>query len=148
MTPRLPRLSASLFLVLLATTAIRADDAAEIRRLDDELAVATWTGDAVWFDRNLADDYTLITPTGTIRGKREVISELSTPGLKMDPFDPLEVQVRLYGDTAIVTGRMLQRFLLGRIRYANDLRYTDVWVKKKGRWMLVSGHTSNVAVRR
>ena len=125
-----------------------ADDVEDIRRLDKDITVATWTGDAVWFEENLADDYMLITPSGTTRTKRDVIRELATPGLKMDPYDPLDVQVRVYGETAVVTGRMLQRFTLGRVRYANDLRYTDVWVKKKGKWMLVSAHTSNVAVRR
>jgi hypothetical protein len=134
--------------IALAPLVLHAGDAEEVRRLDSELAVATWTGDALWFDRNLSDDYTLVTPTGSIRTKRDVMNELGTPGLKMDPFDPLDVQLRLYGDTAVVTGRMLQRFLLGRVHYANDLRYTDVYVKRKGRWVLVSGHTSNVAVRR
>jgi len=127
---------------------LHADDAEELRRLDKELNVATWTGDALWFEQNLADDYMLITPSGTPRTKRDVISELSTPGMKMDPFDAIEVSVRLYGESAVVNGRMLQRFTLGRVRYANDLRYTDVYVKKKGRWLLVSGHASNVAVRR
>ena len=68
--------------------------------------------------------------------------------MKMDPFDAIEVQIRIYGESAVINGRMLQRFTLGRVRYANDLRYTDVYVKKKGRWLLVSGHASNVAVRR
>jgi ketosteroid isomerase-like protein len=134
-------------LLLLALDA-RADDVDEIRRLDKEITVATWTGDALWFEKNVVDDYVLIAPNGTSRTRLDVIRELSTPGLKMDPYEPLEVQIRMYGDAAVVTGRMLQRFTLGRIRYANDLRYTDVWVKKKGKWLLVSGHTSNVAFRR
>jgi hypothetical protein len=145
MRPRSPLLAVALF--AFAVT-LQADDAEELRRLDKELSVATWTGDPMWFEQNLADDYVLITPSGTPRTKRDVISELATPGMKMDPFDAIEVQVRLYGDSAVVVGRMLQRFTLGRVRYANDLRYTDVYVKKKGRWLLVSGHASNVAVRR
>jgi hypothetical protein len=135
--------------VVLAASILRADDAAEVRRMDGELAVATWTGDALWFDRNLADDYTMVTPTGSVRTKRDVMNGLATPGLKMEAFEPSDVEIRLYGDTAaVVTGRMLQRFLLGRVHYTNDLRYTDVYVKRKGRWLLVSGHTSNVATRR
>src|SRR5690349_6183393 len=145
MRPRSPMLAVMLFAFALS---LHADDAEELRRLDKELNVATWTGDALWFEQNLADDYMLITPSGTPRTKRDVISELSTPGMKMDPFDAIEVSVRLYGESAVVNGRMLQRFTLGRVRYANDLRYTDVYVKKKGRWLLVSGHASNVAVRR
>ncbi|HYC60428.1 MAG TPA: nuclear transport factor 2 family protein [Thermoanaerobaculia bacterium] len=135
--------------VLLAFTfAAAADDTAELLRLDKELSVATWTGDAMWFAENLSDDYVLITPAGTLRTKRDVISELATPGMKMDPFDAIEVQVRVHGDSAIVNGRMLQSFTLGRVRYANDLRYTDVYVRKKGRWLLASGHASKVAGRR
>ena len=33
-------------------------------------------------------------------------------------------------------------------RYASDIRYTDVYVKRKGRWLLASEHVSNVAGRR
>jgi hypothetical protein len=143
------RLRSPLAVVLFAlAVTLQADDAEELRRLDKELSVATWTGDPLWFEQNVLDDYVLISPSGTPRTKRDVISELSTPGMKMDPFDTSEVQVRIYGDSAVVNGRMLQRFTLGRVRYTNDLRYTDVYVKKKGRWLLVSGHASNVAVRR
>ena len=143
------RFSAAAVVLFAASTAAYAgDDLEHIQRLDKEISVATWTADPVWFEENLADDYILITPTGAMKTKRDVIRELATPGMKMDPFEPFEVQVRMWGDTAVVTGRMRQRFLLGGIRYANDLRYTDVYVKRKGRWQLVSAHTSTVALRR
>jgi hypothetical protein len=146
MRPYAPVLAA-VTVAFLATGAF-ADDAEEIKRLDKEITVATWTGDAVWFDENLADDFVLVTPTGGTRTKRDVVRELATPGMQMEPYDPREVTVRLYGDAAVVTGRVLQRYTLGGIRFANDLRYTDVYVKKKGRWLLVSGHISSVAVKR
>ena len=145
MKPRLPLIA---FAVTMLAGAARADSLDEVRRLDSEISVATWSGDPEWFEQNVADDYVLITPGGSMRNKRDVIRELSTPGLKMDPYEPSEVNVRLFGDTAVVTGRMLQRFTLGGVRYANDLRYTDVYVRRKGRWVLVSGHTSLVAQRR
>lgn len=140
--------SLTLLLMLAVAAAALADDPESVARLDREISVATWTADPVWFEENLADDYVLVTPTGAVKGKREVIRELATPGMKMEPFEPTEVQIRMYGDTAVVTGRMRQRFVLGGIRYANDLRYTDVYVKRKGRWLLVSAHASAVAVKR
>ena len=143
-----PRTLIALALALLFASAARADDAEDVRRLDREITVATWAGDPVWFEEHLADEYVLVTPNGAIKSKRDVIRELSTPGLKMEPYEPVEVNVRMYGDSAVVTGRMLQRFVLGGIRYANDLRYTDVYVKRRGRWMIVSAHASAVAVRR
>lgn len=132
--------------LLVATTA-GADDGAELLRLDREISVATWTGDTLWFEENLADDFVLVTPAGTVRSKQEVIRGVATPGLKMDPYDPTDVQVRVYGDTAVITGRMMQRFLVGGVRHAYDLRYTDVYVRRRGRWLLVSGHTSRVTTR-
>ena len=138
----------TLAVAALIATAALGDDLESVKRLDHEITVATWTADAVWFEENLADEYVLITPTGGIKNKREVIRELATPGMKMEPFEPFDVQVRMYGDTAVVTGRMRQRFVLGGIRYANDLRYTDVYVKRKGRWQLVSAHASTVALKR
>jgi hypothetical protein len=127
---------------------LQADEVEQLRRLDKELSVATWTGDALWFEKNVDDDYVLITSKGTMYTKADVVSELATPGMKMDPFDAFELQIRVYGDSAVVNGRRLQHFTLGRARYANDLRYTDVYVKRKGRWLLVSEHLSNMAGRR
>ena len=143
---RSPSLAVATFLVVAA--AAMADDLESVSRLDREISVATWTADPVWFQENLADDYVLVTPTGAVKTKRDVIRELSTPGMRMEPFEPFEVQVRVYGETAVVVGRMRQRFILGGIRYANDLRYTDVYVKRKGKWQVVSAHTSAVAMKR
>ncbi len=124
--------------------AVHAQTVDDVVRLDREISVATWTGDTVWFQQNLADDYVLITPDGEVRTKRDVIRGLVRPGLKMEPYESTEVHVRVYGDAAIVTGRMQQTFSLGRTRYKNDLRYTDIFVKRKGRWYLASAHTSAV----
>jgi hypothetical protein len=132
--------------VLIVAPATAADDLDDIVRLNREITVATWTGDAVWFEENISDDYVLVTPSGVPYTKRDVIREVSTPGLKMNPYEPVEVQIRLYGDTAIVVGRIMQRFTIGRVRYANDLRYTSIYAKRRGRWLLVGGHTSNVAI--
>ncbi|HEY0143646.1 MAG TPA: nuclear transport factor 2 family protein [Thermoanaerobaculia bacterium] len=146
MRPHAPVLAA-LIAVVLATSAW-ADDGDEVKRLDKEITVATWTGDAVWFEENVAEEYLLVTPTGGTRNKREIIRELATPGMQMEPYEPREVVLRMYTDSAIITGRVLQRYTLGGIRFANDLRYTNVYAKKKGRWYLVSGHISSVAVKR
>lgn len=144
-----PGLRVALLLALASISrTLVADDYEELRRLDGEITVATWTGDAIWFEENLADDYVLVTPTGVRKTKRDVIRELSTTGMKMEPFESTEVQIRVYDAAAVITGRMLQSFTLGGKRYANDLRYTDVYVKRKGRWMLVSAHVSSVATRK
>ena len=130
--------------MFLAASVALADDAETVLRLDREIGVATWTADQMWFEENLAEDYILITPAGAIKSKRDILRELSIPGMRMEPFETSEVQLRMYGETAVVTGRMRQKFVLGGHRYTNDVRYTDVYVKRKGRWLLVSAHASTV----
>ena len=133
-----------LVVALLLGAVAHADSLDEIVRLDREKSVATWTGDTVWFEENLTDDYVLVTPDGQTRSKRDVIRGLVRPGLRMEPYENGEVHVRIYGDAVVVTGRMQQSFSLGRTRYRNDLRYTDLYIKRKGRWYLASAHTSAV----
>ena len=131
-----------------AASVALADDAETVLRLDREISVATWTADPVWFEENLAEDYVLITPSGALKSKRDIVRELSAPNTRMDPFETSEVQLRMYGDAAVVTGRMTQKFVVGRIQYTNDVRYTDVYVKRKGRWLLVSAHATTITGKR
>ena len=138
----------ALLLLLVSAVARGGATGEDVRRMEVELGVATWTADPEWFEENLAYEYILITPTGAARSKRDIIRELATPGMKMEPYEPTDLVVRLYGDSAVVTGRILQRFTLGNARYANDVRYTNIYVRRKSRWLLVSAHASNVAVRR
>ncbi len=145
MKPRLPLIILAVNVLAGAAGATPLED---VRRLDAEISVATWSGDAVWFEENLDEEYVLITPGGSLRSKRDVIRELATPGLKMEPYEPSDVQIRVYGDSAVVTGRIVQRFTLGQVRYVKDLRYTDVYVKRKAKWVLVSAHTSAIPPRR
>lgn len=137
-----------LLAAVLVSLAALADDMEELRRLDREITVATWAEDAVWFEENLADEFVLITTAGTTRNKREVIRDLSTPGLRIDPYEPMDVQVRIYGEAAVIIGRISQRFTLSGVAYTNNIRYTDIYVKRKGRWVLVSGHASTITPRR
>lgn len=131
-------------LAVLAAAAF-AQDTDAILKLDRDNAVATWTGDARWFEENLADDFAQITVHGKVRTKRDVVQEMAGPGFAMEPYEPTEVQVRMYGETAVVTGRVVQRFARGGMRYEVDARYTDVYVRRRGRWLLVSAHASPVA---
>lgn len=130
--------------LLLAAGTAHAGAFEDIREMNRDLSVATWTGDALWFEQNMADEYVLIAPNGDVRTKREFIRELTTSGLKMDPYEPLDVHVRIYGGSAVVTGRLVQRFTIAGTRYARDVRYTDVYVKGKKGWQLVSGHSSAI----
>ena len=140
------RLPLLIGLLLLAAASLHADEAT-LRKLDHEMTVATWTGDTRWFEENLADDFVLISAAGRVKSRGEAIAELSSPGFRMEPYESSEVQVRVYGDTGVVTTRIYQRYILHGYQYEADMRVTCVYVKRKGRWLVASEHASPVMVK-
>ncbi|MDQ3010967.1 MAG: nuclear transport factor 2 family protein [Acidobacteriota bacterium] len=48
-----------------------------------------------------------------------------------------EVKVRVYGDTAVITGRVTTEEKV-------QSRFTRVWVKQQGRWQLVSAQSTRI----
>jgi uncharacterized protein (TIGR02246 family) len=113
-----------------------------IRRLDKERIQAQIGADAVALDRIYADDFIGVGPSGTVRTKPQVISDFTSGDLKFQSITTDDVQVRVYGNTAVETGLST---MVGQDKgktVPGDTRFTRVWVKQKGRWRLVANHYS------
>jgi ketosteroid isomerase-like protein len=54
-----------------------------------------------------------------------------------------QLQVRVYGDTAIVTGRT-KAAAGGAAPQSVTLRFTDVFVHRDGRWLAVASHATRL----
>lgn len=136
---------------LLAVTAFAASfggDEQALRKLNRELALATYMRDVTWLRQHLSDDYVLITGSGATKTKAELIAQLDKDDLRMEPYEPTEVTVRMHGDTAVVSGRIVQKYRAGGERVIADLRYSDVWIKTPDGWYNVSGQASPVSIKR
>ena len=71
-----------------------------------------------------------------------VIEEL-TRGVGTVPVPRLEdTQVRLFGDVAVVTGIAVYQGTSGGP--GSRTRFSEVWVKRAGRWQAVHGHYNAV----
>ena len=113
-----------------------------IRRLDKERIQAQVHADAEALDRIYADDFIGVGPSGTVRTKPQVIADFTSHDLKFQSITTEEVQVRVYGNTAVETGRST---MIGQDKgkdVPRDTRFTRVWVKQQGRWRLVANHYS------
>ena len=75
-----------------------------IRQLDNERIQAQISADAVALDRIYADDFIGVGPSGTVRTKPQVIADFTSGDLKFQSITTEEVQVRVYGNTAVETG--------------------------------------------
>ena len=76
-----------------------------IRQLDHERIRAQIESDAAALERIYAADFIGVGPSGTVRTKPQVISDFTSGELKFQSITTDEVQVRIYGNTAVETGR-------------------------------------------
>jgi len=118
-----------------------------IRRLDDERIQAQIHADAAALDRIYADDFIGVGPSGTVRTKPQVISDFTSGDLKFQSITTDDVQVRVYGNTAVETGRSTMNGQDKGKAVPRDNRFTRVWVKQQGRWRLVANHYSSLITR-
>ena len=112
-------------------------------RHQDELRIhAQITADTTALRRIYADDFLGIGPTGVVRNKAQVIADFTSQELTYDSITTADVRVRVYGNTAVETGRST---MFGRDKgrvVPRDNRFTRVWVVRDGRWQLVANHYS------
>lgn len=110
----------------------------EIKVLEHERNRAILNGDAATLERMTSDDYTFITLRGELRTKADVVKGFQSGTFKYDWRTISDLKVRVYGDTAIVTGRSTQKGTESGKDYSGDYRFTRVYVKQKGRWVTVA----------
>jgi ketosteroid isomerase-like protein len=124
----------------------------EIRKLLDEFAQAFAQVDTVVLQSLIADDYVHTNLTGEVLNKAQWLeraqmrrADISAGKFKIDHYSYDDVRIRIYGNTAVVTGQAITTGRQEGKEFKWNLRFTNVWVKREGRWQRVAFHDSNVA---
>jgi ketosteroid isomerase-like protein len=120
----------------------------EVRELEAQLSRAVVKGDRGIFDRVLASDFTHTSHSGKFKTRAEWMAEDKVDSRQGKPqagkttyeaFDVDDLAVRIYGETAVVTGRSTPK---GRTAKGEPIRgqyrFLRVWVKRDGRWQAVA----------
>jgi ketosteroid isomerase-like protein len=138
------RLAAAMLLVAGCVHAAGPDEGLRLRNLERDLNRAIATRDARRAGELLADDWMLVTGSGKVKTKAEVLAEIVEPEIEFQDNESRDVLVRMWGDTAVLTGVLHQRYRLrGEVRDVT-LRYTDTWTRIGDTWRQVSGHASRL----
>jgi ketosteroid isomerase-like protein len=145
---RLPRLT-SITLMLCAVSACvsapspdaqRAALAEANRRYDEALLDAD--GDAL--EDLYADEFRYFGPNDVVRDKSTQIAVLTSGAVDLIEGRSSEVDIRIYGVSAVVTGRFAGRVRVDGREFSFTERYSTVWVNRQERWRLVLEHGSVV----
>jgi ketosteroid isomerase-like protein len=118
-----------------------------IRQLDQERIEAQIHADTKALERIYAADFIGVGPSGAVRTKPQVISDFASGELKFQSIATDEVQVRIYGNTAVETGISTMNGQDKGKAVPRNNRFTRVWVKQQGQWRLVHNHYSPLIIQ-
>jgi ketosteroid isomerase-like protein len=121
-----------------------AETVKQIKQLEEARNLAILKGDAATIERMTADDYTFITLKGELRTKADIVKGFASGAFKYQARTISDLNIRLYGDTAVVTGRSSQKGLENGKDYSGDYWFTRVYVKQNGAWMTVALQTTMI----
>jgi ketosteroid isomerase-like protein len=117
----------------------------ELIKLEQDRTQAAVRGDTTFLEQNTADDYTFITPRGMLRTKAQLLEDFKSGQIKLQANDLDDLNVRVYGDMAVITGRSTQKGQAYGQDSAGQYRFTRVYVKRNGRWQSVAFQSTRIA---
>jgi len=107
------------------------------RQIENRWAEADKNKDAVALGKLLADDWTYLGPVG-LETKAQHLAGLKTGQDKLESITLMDMKVRLFGNTAVVTGREHEKSSNSGKDTSGDYLWTDVFVKRQGHWLAVN----------
>jgi ketosteroid isomerase-like protein len=135
-------------LVLLAMLPGEADPVRHLTDLQQQLASAWVAGDRPAIERIIAPEWTVTGPDGQVSTRADVLRDVfETRTHRISSLTVDDVRVKVFGDAAVVTGRTRGRGESGNTPYDVEIRFTDMFVRRGGRWQAVASHASVVMGR-
>ncbi|MDB6167452.1 MAG: nuclear transport factor 2 family protein [Verrucomicrobia bacterium] len=116
----------------------------ELKELEQHRAEAFARRDIEFIDRTTADDCSFVHAAGDIQTKAHELAALKSSELTYNTNHLDEVSVRLYGDTAVLTGLGTKTGVRNGVKFNNQTRFTRVYVKMNGQWRMVASQTAVV----
>jgi hypothetical protein len=116
-----------------------AAKAAELQRFE-----AATKNDLDALGKLLSDDLTYTHSTGVLESKTVFLESLKSGTLQFKKIEPADLQVRVFGTTAVINGTATMAVISKGEAKDVHLRYTDVWVNSAGRWQMVAWQSTKL----
>ena len=140
----LTSLMASSVLLLSMFTA-RADptaDQTEILRLEKDGAAAIVAGDIKALGDFFSADWKLVDSSAAMMTREQLFKALQAGLMKFASYDESDLDVRVFGDAAVVIGVGKAKGEYKGESFTSNERFTDVFVRQNGKWVCVWTHSS------
>jgi ketosteroid isomerase-like protein len=115
----------------------------EFIRLEESWNAAHRNGDAQALDNLWADELEVDVPRMPTMSKTEALAFARTGRMRFDRYETSDIKVWRYGETAVVTGRLLRTRTVDGKQHSDDWTFTKVYTRQAGAWRVVSFHASD-----
>ena len=120
------------------------ETAQDIRALEARRFESMTKSDTIALRSLLADDLVYIHSNGKTESKNAFIRSIASGQTIYKSVQTEGLSVRVYGQTAIVTGLARVHVLMDGNDLNLRLRYTDAYVKRQDRWQLVTWQSTRL----
>ena len=143
------KVRASLLVLVLANLAFgvsgaqsKRDSASQVLAVEKQWNEVYKRGDIATMNSLLTDDFIITVEDGNTYSKPGYIAHSGNPSVRVEVSDMSDLQVRMHGNTAVVTGAYHEKGIDKGKPYEYRDRLTDIWMNYNGRWRLIASHYS------
>jgi ketosteroid isomerase-like protein len=122
-----------------------AADQSELERLERKWNEAHLRGDTAALDDLWADELVVTVPKMQVMNKAQSLAIWRTGRMKFQRYETSDTAFRLFGEAAVVTGRLIRERNFAEKHIHEDWRFTKVYVRRQGKWRVVSWQASESA---
>jgi len=131
------------------TAGSRADSVEETKqqvlKSEDLQNKALLENDADLLGSMCADELAWTNASGVLLSKVQMLADLRSGKQKNETIKHEDIRLHVYGTTVVVTGLSTSTYRYKEKTFVGSRRFTNVWIKQSGRWILVVHHVSAVA---
>lgn len=132
--------------MLLATDVNAQNEADQLRAIERERLRSLVDADMEVARRLHADDFQLINPLGGTLSKEQYLGLIASGDIDYLEWEPEDVEVKLYGDAAVMRYQANLRIVVRGLPDAPAGRFwhTDVYEKRNGQWQAVWSQATQI----
>jgi ketosteroid isomerase-like protein len=110
----------------------------ELLLLNNKYDSALVNCDVAVLNNLYAEDFIYTTPDGEVRNKEQELALIKRGDLKLQWGKSEDVRVKIYGNSAVVTGRFIAKGAFQNNPIDIRERYSAFWIKKDKSWQMVA----------
>ena len=116
----------------------------EFLKLEKGFEEAIVKNDPEAIGRFVTDEWIIIDPDGGVVDRTRFFDVIKSGALTHEMMESEDLRVRVYGDSAVVTGLTRTKGKFMGQDFSTQERATDVFVKRDGRWQCVLTHLTRI----